>query len=312
MLVLALLAGTTAAFAVTEALKLERSPVTAPRVDDRFAPDCDCDAATASLQVRFRTSDVVDAEIVNDDGDTVRVLVEGEEVSRGNHTFEWDGRDDEGSVVEEGKYRLRVHLEDADRTILIPSPVEVDNQSPEITLVAISRETFSPNGDGKADRIRFTYRTAEPTRVNVVVDGEVAVRGKRREAGQWRLNWNGKVGGKKLSAGTYSVSLAAHDSAGNITETETVLVTIRYIALTEDEYETRVGERLRFRVVTDSLPFTWVLRKKGKKPFARGESSSNAASVKIPKKTQPGRYILRVEASGHKDTATVRIRKAAG
>lgn len=312
MLVLVLLAGTTAAFAVTEALKLQRSPVTAPRFDERFAPTCECEAATAALRLRFRSADVVDAEIVDAQGKTIRALVEDEEVTQGHHTFEWDGRDDYDDVVAEGQYRLRVHLQDADRTILIPSPVEVDNEPPEITLADVSRQTFSPNGDGKADRVRLTYRTLERTRVNVLVDGTVAVKGKRRQAGQWRLNWGGTLDGKRLPAGTYAVSLAAHDSAGNITETESVVITIRYIALTEDEYETRAGGRLRFRVATDALPFTWALRKKGKKPIATGESDSNTVSVKVPKNTDPGQYILRVEAAGHKDTAPVRIRQAGG
>ena len=42
VLVLGLLVGTAAAFAVTERLKLVPSPIIAPKVTEAFSPVCDC------------------------------------------------------------------------------------------------------------------------------------------------------------------------------------------------------------------------------------------------------------------------------
>ena len=74
MLVLALLVATTAAFALTEALKLERSPVTAPRFDKLFSPTCACETSTERLALRLREPSTIDAVIVDDVCETVRTL----------------------------------------------------------------------------------------------------------------------------------------------------------------------------------------------------------------------------------------------
>ena len=42
LLVVSLLGGTAAAFAVTQGLKIEPSPILAPRIDKVFSPVCDC------------------------------------------------------------------------------------------------------------------------------------------------------------------------------------------------------------------------------------------------------------------------------
>src|SRR5687767_8400856 len=96
VLVLVLLGGTAAAFAVTEVLKLERSPITAPRFTKHFSPVCGCEKEEARLSLRLRKADTVDATIVDPGGNTVRTLLEDQRLRRGPVTLEWDGRDDAG------------------------------------------------------------------------------------------------------------------------------------------------------------------------------------------------------------------------
>ena len=74
-LVVALLVGTAAAFAVTERLKLVRSPIAAPEIDRVFSPVCDCERDEAAIAFRLREADRVDLAIVDGDGDVVRTLV---------------------------------------------------------------------------------------------------------------------------------------------------------------------------------------------------------------------------------------------
>ena len=154
-LVLVLLLATAVAFAVAERLKLERSPVTAPRLTRLIGPTCECDKRTARLAVRLREPDVIDAAIVDTAGDHVRTLATNLRRSRGVVRFTWDGRDDADAVVRDGRYRLSVHLDGEDRTIVVPTPIRVDTTAPRLRLVSATPRVISPDGDGRADRVLF-------------------------------------------------------------------------------------------------------------------------------------------------------------
>jgi hypothetical protein len=126
-LVIALLAGATAAFALTEALKLDRSALTVRRFDRVLSPRCRCPERVAWLVVRLREADTIDAAIVDADGNEVRALATGLERPAGIVTLRWAGRDDAGRLVAPGRYRLRVRLREKERTIVIPRPISVDH-----------------------------------------------------------------------------------------------------------------------------------------------------------------------------------------
>jgi hypothetical protein len=127
VLVLALLIGATAAFAVSEALKQERSPVVRPRFTKVFSPTCDCAERTATLSVKLRKRTVIEAVVVDAEDEPVRTLASGVRRGPGRITFMWDGRDDAGRVVPAGEYRLRMHFSSGDRTIVIPNVVRVES-----------------------------------------------------------------------------------------------------------------------------------------------------------------------------------------
>lgn len=317
VLVLALLGGTTAAFAVTEALKLEQSPVTAPKFDRLFAPTCECETSTASLSLRFRKRETVDAFIVDSDGALVRTLLTDEPVPKGRFTFHWDGLSDSGDVVPEGRYRLRIHLQREDRTILLPNKVEVDTTPPQLDVLAVPYRTFSPDGDGHKDRFKVVYRVGERASMRVLANGSTVVRSKRRPPRRARISWGGRIGGVTLPAGAYEVVLQAVDRAGNVSESELEAVRIRYIELTKNAYRARPGGVLRFRAATDSLPFRWELFGPEDGPtqtaVLSGESiEGNVVQVRFPKDLERGLYELRVDARGHSDQAVVLVGKVTG
>ena len=64
LIVLALLGATAAAFAVTERLKLERSPVTGTRVDRVFSPVCECARDVAVISIVLRRRETVTLDIL--------------------------------------------------------------------------------------------------------------------------------------------------------------------------------------------------------------------------------------------------------
>ena len=308
-LVLVLLAATAAAFGVAERLKLGRSPVTAPRFDRSLAPTCGCESARARLSLTLRRPDTVDASIVDAAGKHVRLLVERSARRRGRTTFVWDGRDDRGQVAPDGLYRLRIALERSDRTIVVPTPIRVDGKPPRIALVSAAPRTFSPDGDGRADRVLFTYRASEGSYPVVRVGGRIVVRGKLRPAGPGRVRWRGRIEGRFAAPGVYRTSLEAVDAAGNRSEpTPAVSLRVRYIEVVRPRLRVRAGGVLRLPVETDAASYRWQLvRKRGRLPSGEGAVRARDGSVRVPRALAPGRYLLRVAIPGHADVAEVVI-----
>jgi hypothetical protein len=306
-LAFALLAGTTAAFAVSAVLKLERSPVTAPRFTKHFSPGCECPSPLALLSLRLRTADTIDAAIVDREADVVRTLAEDESRRRGPVFFRWDGRDDAGELVPDGRYRLRLRLDGARRTIIVPNPIFVDTAPPSVRLIDLAPRVFSPDGDGKSDGIRAEYAANEPARAMLLVDGAPASMGKLRPEGRASVTWDGMRLEQPSSPGTYDIALRIIDRAGNESEpTESVPVRIRYVEIVARALRVPRGGVLRFGVDTDARPFSWSLRGRGG-TLSRSDVRSARVAVSLPVRLRPGRYVLRVTAAGHGDRAVVRI-----
>jgi FlgD Ig-like domain len=307
VLVLLLLAGTAAAFAITESLKLERSPITAPRFDKRFSPVCGCPTDRAALTFRLRRADHLDASIVDRSGTRVRRLVDDERYGRGEVTFHWDGHDDAGAVVPDGPYRLEIHLNGAHRTIVVPNTVLVDTKPPAVELLRVRRRVFSPNGDGVNDRLVVVYRASEKGAATLLVDGRVAVRGKTRLPRRQRLKWGGKLSGRPLAPGAYDLTLEVRDIAGNVSPPrKPIEVAIRALRVTRQAFEARRGGMLRFRVATDALPFRWELVRDGRTVVA-GRSAKNVVRLPLPREFGSGAYTLVVSSSGQSDRAVVTV-----
>jgi flagellar hook assembly protein FlgD len=312
-LVLGLLGATTAAFAVTEALKLERSPITAPRFDKRFSPTCECETRSAHMALRFRKSDSIDAYVVDSAGDRVRALTTDERVQRGNFSFLWDGRTDGGAVATDGRYRLWVHLDEQRRTILLPNTVEIDTAAPRLKVLEQPRRVFSPDGNGRGDKLEIRYRANEKASVDVLVGGDVVVRGKARPQGEGKVSWQGELDGEPAEPGVYEVAIQARDPAGNIAAAVPIGdVRVQYVSLARNVLRVRRGGVLRFRVVGDALPFRWRLtRQTGARASIGARSRTNAVAVRLPRSLKSGRYTLEVESSGRRDAALVYVTRAA-
>ncbi|MGH2994790.1 MAG: FlgD immunoglobulin-like domain containing protein, partial [Gaiellaceae bacterium] len=307
VLVLGLLGASVAAFATTEALKLEKSPVGASRFDRQFSPTCGCPRQTARLAVGIRKSDSVDATIVDAAGEEVRTLAEDLEHERGFLRLEWDGRNDAGRIVPDGRYRVRVHLDGDRRTIVIPKTIRVDTAPPRVELVRAVLDVVSPDGDGRRDRTRLVYRASEAGAARLLVDGEVARETVVRYRRQATVAWNGMIAGEPARAAVYGLAVQVRDLAGNVSEpTEAILVAVRYVVLDAARYRVRAGRRLRFRVGTDAERFSWTLRRSGTRRIVlSGFASGPVVSVRVPKRLGGKRYVLRVVALGHAARASL-------
>jgi hypothetical protein len=288
ILVAALLAATATAFAVTEHLKLEDSPVIRTTFAARFSPKL----VEERIGFRLRREEDISLDIADSNGRIVKHAVGSGVFGPAYHRFAWDGRDDSGRIVPDGTYRVQLTLKDENRTIEFPNSITVDSTPPTIE-VDLQHQVFSPDGDGRADRVDIHYGFGEPAWGILYVNGKRIGRTyRKRPTGVYP--WYGK--GKK--PGEYRLALAAQDLAGNIApSTREFKVRLRYVQLFRKRFTPRAGRTLRVRVSADAKTVTWRLgsrRGTGKPPVLR-----------IPAPSQPGRYTLTVSANGHRAKATV-------
>lgn len=257
LIVLALLGATAAAFAVTERLKLERSPVTGTRVDKVFSPVCECPRDIAEISFVLRQGTRVTVDLLDRGGDSVRTLVRERPEQRGRVTYVWDGRDDAGRVVADDIYRPRVQLRRHGRTIVMPNPIRVDTTPPTIRALRVFPRVFSPDADGRRDRVTAWYTIDEHAFAMLLVDGRRRALAQRRKT-QGRLVWYGRVTGRPVQPGTYELRLRAVDRAGNRSRsTRAIAVRVRYVALSRGRIEVGAGRRFSVRVSADARSYRW-------------------------------------------------------
>ena len=251
VLVVALLAATAAAFALTQGLKLQKSPIFGTRVQPVFSPVCECDRETALIAFKLRKSSRLDVSIV-DGGQVVRTIEQGVGYQKGPVEIEWDGRDDAGRILPEGEYLPRVHVHNGRQTITLPNPIRIDVTPPVLEGVTLAPRVISPDGDGRSDRVTVRYGLSEPGRGLLFVNGtrRALTRFPRTEE---TIVWNGKAAGRPVRAGVYALQLAAFDPAGNRTDrTSAVPVVVRFVTLGRDRIPVAVGERFAVRVSSDA------------------------------------------------------------
>jgi hypothetical protein len=305
--VICLLAATAVAFAYTESLKLEDSPIRSTRITSLFSPVCQaCPPGDQSALIgfRLRREEDIRLDIVDSNGGMVREALVSQVVPAVFREFAWDGRDASGRVVADGVYQAQITLRDEGRTILFPDEIRVDATPPEVVDVKVKHAVFSPDGDGRADHASLLYRFSEPAYAVLYVDGHALPHGYRTRpvaAYQWY--------GKGARPGMHRLALAAQDLAGNLgSSTRELTFDIRYVELSQRRYRAFGGHRLRIRVSTDATEVRYVLAGPARRISARvhAEGSVRAFVLRVP--PAPGRYRLTVTANGRSTRALVLVR----
>ncbi len=193
MLVVALLAATAAAFALTQGLKNQPAGIFGTQVPrDIFSPVCDCGSDQASITFKLRNPDRLDVSVVDGSERVVSTIEDDREHERGLVAIQWDGRDDAGRVLPEGAYKLRVRLRDDRTTYTLPNPIRIDVTRPQLELVSAGPRVISPDGDRRRDLVTFRYRLNEPGRGMLFVNGTRRVR-KLFARTEDSIVWYGKV-----------------------------------------------------------------------------------------------------------------------
>jgi hypothetical protein len=298
--IVGLLIATAAAFAVTERLKLTKSPITSTIVSKVLSPTCGCATGKAKISFKLRRGDVIDVTVDGPGATPVRQLAVAERLPAGHVVFLWNGLTDTGARAPDGVYRVQIHLVHQHRTILLPNKILLDTVPPEVLSATANRLQFSPDGDRQADSVTVAYSLSEPAHVIVYLDGTRIVR-TRFAKEKNTFTWDGVVDKQLLPPGTYTLSVGAVDLAGNATPVARrarILVQIRYIVLASHHIAgVTAGRKFDIGVSTDAKRYHWTLGAR------TGVASGPDLVLRAPAK--PGRYQLKVTERGHSDSAVV-------
>jgi hypothetical protein len=297
-----LLVATSAAFAVTERLKLTKSPIYGTLVSPRLSPTCGCARGHANIRIKLRHPDAVTVRILGAHRRQVRLLVDGLQVPRGLNRFRWDGRSDANVIARDGIYRAEIHLSRQHQTIVLPNPMQLDTTPPSVTSVKSNREAFSPDGDDQADFVRLNYQLSKPAHVLVYLGGRRILRTHMHGA-SGSVSWYGLAHGHKVRAGTYTLQIGAVDLAGNATPVADrwrVHLQVRFIRLASEEIVVHANTTFEIGVSTDAVRYSWKLGKR------KGFASTPVLRLRAP--AYPGRYTLTVSERGYSERAAVVVR----
>ncbi len=301
MTLLGLLVATAAAFAITEHLKLIKSPISGATVPKAFSPVCGCATAKASIRIKLRHSDWLTVSIEDSSRRTVDTLATHVHRQKGYATFLWDGKTDTGGRISSGTYQAQVKLATARWTILLPNKIQVDTTVPKVLLAFTGRHGFVP---GAKRTIHVQYSLSEAAHPVVYLGGTRIILGRRTRT-RSEIKWNGRKDHAALPQGRYVLEIGALDLAGNVTppgERKRVVVRLLDVALPQGAIYTRVARRFRAEVQSVSGAYRWW--------FAGKHGTAHGAVLRLTAPSRHGRYGLVVVGRHHqRATASVIVRR---
>ena len=303
---LGLLVLTAAAFALTEHLKLIKSPIYGTQVTNGagvptkvFSPVCRCPNSAVRLRIRLRHHDHVTVTIVDNGGHKVATIASNVSLgARAPQHFVWDGRTTEGGFAPDGVYHPWVHLARSRHTFKFLNNITLDTTPPKVVSAHAGKGALFAGG-GRTVAISSSF--TEPAHTVVYLGRRRIIVGRRIKSPN-RVKWAGTVGGSPLPAGTYILSVGGRDLAGNETpagKRKDVKVVVRYVELSAARVSVRGGSRFRVHVTTAPSRYTWRLGQR------HGSQRGRILRLRAP--TTPGTYRLVVTEGGQSTTAVVRV-----
>jgi hypothetical protein len=290
----ALLAVTAGAFALTEGAKLEVTPIYQTKVAAVFSPGI----TPGSIDFRLRKTDHLTVWMTHD-GKRYTV-VHGHTFHAGKVDLVFSGVSSTGAKLPQGIYIPVVHLGHSHRTITIPSKMQLDTTPPVIHVRRHQHAVISPGSGGPNGVYRVHYTLNEHAHGILLVDGK-RVEVTHDEKTSAELTWDGTFHTVPARPGTYTLSISAKDLAGNVTAPiQFGVVQVRYITLGRARILVRPGRRFAVRMSHDSPTVSWLLN------GGHGTASGVTLHLRAPKK--PGIYRLYVTAAGHSAKALVVVR----
>jgi FlgD Ig-like domain len=310
-----LVLATVAAFALTQVLKTDMPVVlrfaAAPKT---ISPNGD--GVRDRTRVGFDLSEPAEVtfSIVDPDGNEVRRLVDDRQLAGDRkHRFAWDGRDEDGEVVPDAVYRMRVVRREEGRILDSFKEVVVDTRPPRVRLASATPGVVDPSS-GRRVAVRIRYRgprTPHPElRVWRTDDGPPRVVDRFRGDATRSGVWNGRtISGDHAVDGDYAFQVRVRDRAGNEalappgTPTAgkalpSTGVAVRRLTLEGPLGVVAAGSVARLRVGPGSRRFAFELARLGSRRTIARDRRRNGGllRVRIPDDARTGVYVVRVRS----------------
>lgn len=312
-----LVLATVAAFVVTQSLKTDEPVVLRFSVASPFAFSPNGDRTQDSVRLGFDLSEPAEVSfsLLDEEGNEVRRLVDDRKLAGDTkHRFSWDGRDDNGEVVPDGEYRMRVVRRKEGRAVDSFKDVDVDTTPPKVSVTSASPGVVDPD-DGPV-RIRVGYsgpRNALPEfRVYRTEGGPVRVVRRFRGDGTKTGTWDGSViSGDAAVDGSYAFQVRVRDRAGNAVLAPPGVpsagdaragtgVAVRRLELSGPLGVVDAGSVARLEVGPTVRRYRFSMVRLGSSRPIRTGKRRGALRVRVPDGAKTGVYVVRVRARGRK------------
>ena len=298
------------AFVATQRLKRSTPIVERVFFYQYLSPNNDGRKDTATLRFDLPKAQRVTVSLVDRTGEVVRTLADDRFLSKGTHPFVWDGRDDDGVVVPDGIYRMRVGLREEGRSVTAPRILHVDTVPPHPRIVAATPPTLVPGSSGRRGRVRVRFSGPDNPAPEVGVwrtdSGKaLQVAGFKGRRGRQTFTWDGRINGARAPEGAYAFSITVEDKAGNRGSVPRRLpptrraavkrggVAVSYFTLNGPLVPVKPGSIARFTIGPLSRRVSWRLAPYGRGgAIRRGETSGHKISVRIPRDAEPDVYSM--------------------
>jgi FlgD Ig-like domain len=259
----------------------------------------------------------VSFSIVDAEGREVRRLADDATLrGRRRYGFGWNGRDDDGRLVSDGVYRMRVVRRDEGRVVNSLKEIWVDTRPPAARIASAEPGVVAPGGSGRPTPVRVTLRVRRERgaprpwfRVFRTDLGRPRAVASFRGEGPRSGVWDGTVArGRAAPEGDYAFSAIVRDAARNravaggplpsrATARSGTGVVVRRLSVEGPLGVAEAGSLVALRVDPAGRRFEFTLaRLGGRRPLLHGGRVGGELRVRVPRVARTGLYELRVQA----------------
>jgi hypothetical protein len=319
-----LVGATVAAFFAAQRLKGEPAVAQVESLAAVFSPNGDGVKDVNVFRVELRERSEVSVDVVDATGDAVRRLADRADVGpQAPLRLRWDGRTDDGRLVQDGRYRVRVILRREGRSVTVPRTTLVDTKAPRPRVKRVLPASIVAPGTTpfNIEVGSVSRRLAKRARIYKIEGGTSRVVAELPPATDTRtLTWDGKIDGKPAPLGSYLVQVIARDRAGNDGVTPAKVppergesrgvpaFTIRAIAGVPPVRPVTAGTKVTVFVDARGRPYHWRLRRIGaSRPVRKGRGQAKEPVTFVAPKGDSGVYLLELSVGAYTRTVPVLV-----